>query len=195
MKKIKIVMLLLFIIVSVGVTYAYYTSSDTIPNEFFVGDFYVIIEEEFEESSSFNRNTHEISKKVYVSNKEDAPAIVRVSYNEYMTFDGYDGDPYLYVVNNYDQSGERIVKNWVDGFYDDWIYYNGWYYYKYVLPANTSVQILESITARPEIYDEDNYNLDFNLEAVQATPDAVKELWGLDVTIEEDGFILWGIDR
>lgn len=195
MKKIKIVMLLLFIIVSVGVTYAYYTSSDTIPNEFFVGDFYVIIEEEFEEGSSFNRNTHEISKKVYVSNKEDAPAIVRVSYNEYMTFDDYDGDPYLYVVNNYDQSGERIVKNWTDGFYDDWIYYNGWYYYKYVLPANTSVQILESITARPEIYDEDNYNLDFNLEAVQATPDAVKELWGIDVTIEEDGFILWGIDR
>lgn len=195
MKKIKIVMLLLFVIVSVGVTYAYYTSSDTIPNEFFVGDFYVIIEEEFEEGSSFNRNTHEISKKVYVSNKEDTPAIVRVSYNEYMTFDDYAGDPYLYVVNNYDQSGERIVKNWAEGFYDDWIYYNGWYYYMYVLPANTSVQILESITARQEVYNEDNYNLDFNLEAVQATPDAVKELWGIDVTIEEDGFILWGIDR
>ena len=198
MKKFKIIMLVLFLIVSIGVTYAYYTSSDTIPNEFFVGDFYVIIEEEFEEGQTlgYDENIGEfitnIPKKVYVSNEENTGAIVRVSYNEYMTMNQYNGNPYLYVTNNLKDGYDRITKNWTDDFYYDWIYKDGWFYYRYVLPPNSRVQILESIDCSTDYtYIEDNYNLDFNLEAVQATSEAVNELWGLNVTISDDGYVDW----
>lgn len=58
-----------------------------------------------------------------------------------------------------------------------------------------SLKILESVTVKgdytPHPYYGLEYRLDFNMESAQATPEAIKDLWGFDVTISESGEVTW----
>lgn len=196
-KKINIILALLFIICFVGVTFAYYSYSKTFNNNFDVGDFNVVIEEVFDENGCLG-NTYKddgtdcrinsITKEVYVVNKETTDAIVRISYNEY--FSPFNDNEYTDVESITDFT---IIKEWTSDFESDWILYNDWYYYKKILPAGEKFQLLSSV------YSDDccgiyTYNLDFNIEAIQADVAAVKELWNEDVTINTDGSVVWGFD-
>lgn len=61
--------------------------------------------------------------------------------------------------------------------------------------ANT-LHILDSVTLRnysssPHPYIGLEYRLDFSMESVQATTDAVKDLWGFEVDITDEGEVVW----
>ena len=202
-KKKNLIFILLFTISIVGVTYAYYSYSEDFDNNFKVANFNVVIEENFdegacigycydEESDSY-KDVLSVDKEVFVVNKETTDAIVRISYNEYCDADS--ANAYKVVSSNisYRDGSDYITKGWTQSFYDDWVYYEGWYYYKKLLPAGAQTQVLENVES---LYNWgcSNYNLDFNIEAVQADALAVEELWNKDVTINTDGSIVWSFD-
>lgn len=189
-KKMNIILILLFVICFVGVTFAYYSYSETFNNNFDVGNFNVVIEEVFEENSCLGNycNNDFVSKEVYVVNKESTDAIVRVSYNEY--FNKLNENEYSDILSLTEYS---VIKVWTSTFKSDWTYYNGWYYYKKVLPAGEQVQILSGVSSN-DCYGVYVYNLDFNIESVQASEEAIKDLWNEDVNIDNDGAVSWSFD-
>lgn len=96
-KKKSIVFLVILVLMGiVGTTYAYFTQSASFDNNFSIKDFDVVIEEDFDKDSYFGCTQKyseetdsyveecisEVNKDVFVVNKEDVPAIVRISYNE-----------------------------------------------------------------------------------------------------------------
>lgn len=200
-KKRNIIFLLLIIFCVVGVTYAYYSHSKSFNNNFEVGNFEVVIEEIFEEGVCLGNGKTEdgeycsdspLSKEVYVVNYEDTDAIVRINYNEFIVSSME--TEYKNILSTYDPyRGDFVEKEWTDEFIDDWVFYDGWFYYRKVLPAGSDVKILNSVDLNGSGI-TGTYNLDFNVEAIQASQDAVSELWDKNVVINSDGTLGWDFD-
>lgn len=213
-KKSIVFLVLLLLMGIIGTTYAYFTQSKIFDNKFSIKKFDVVIEETFDENSFFgcmNRYSEEsiyyvkvcnseVNKDVFVVNKEDVPAVVRISYNEEFVYDGYSDNDYRELFDMLcSDSGEcfsvnnsySFTKVWTQDFFDNWYFHEGWYYYKKVLSSQEKVQILDAVKSTEDIGIYGDYNLDFNIEAVQASSDAVKELWNQDVTINDDGTVYW----
>lgn len=199
-KKPIIFLVLLLLIGIVGGTYAYYSYSKSFDNKFEVGNFNVVIEEEYTETTITDNSN--ISKIVSISNKENTDAVIRISFNEYLEEPlsadvGGDANETNYAIANNlycNDIAENFIstKTWTEEFENNFTYKDGWYYYNKLLPANESITIMESITINQNcigLYTK--YNLDFNLEAVQATEDAVKEIWGEEITISESSDVNW----
>lgn len=179
-KPVLFLILLLFTCV-IGGTIAYFTYRERFANEFKVKGYDLNIEEEF--GGTFG------TKRVSITNQDEADVILRISYNEEWS----KGNLLL----SSEINGTEVVKKaWTDVWKNDFVLGpDGWYYYKKILKANSSIQILESIafneslaklSSNYEYYKEYDYSLTFNYEAVQTTSKAVKELWGVDVVINEN---------
>ena len=173
---------LLFVVVLIGVTIAYYYSEIVIPNRFQTMTYNVNITEEFE--GTFG------TKAVSIVNQEqtNTPVVVRISYNEY--WENHASN----VINGTDS----VTKTWTTAFLNDFQYNSsdGWYYYKKVLNPQSSVQILSSIAkssaANTSEYTGVAYHLDFNFEAIQATEDAILGVWdGVEDVVISGGNITW----
>ena len=183
-KKPLIFILIVLILTIVGGTYAYYYSEVILPNEFKTMTYNVTIEEEF-------NNTWGTKKVRFVNNEEtNTPVVLRINYNEKWR---KEVDGVLLSLDN-NVNGEHVVqKNWTSAFTNDFIDGgDGWYYYKKVLNAEESVQVLESITLKEDListspyyndYKNYTYELDFNFEAIQASSSAISNIWNKDVTI------------
>lgn len=158
---------------SFGVAYAYMSGKDTIKNKFSVAEQNVSIYEEF--NGSFG--TKEVSFK---NESTKSPVLLRISYNESWC----DGDNY---VSNTINGVNVVDKGWTNEFLNDFVLGNdGWYYYKKVLNASTSVKVLNTITLNNSYYERYDYDLTFNYEAVQTDNGASLELWGVDSTVNGD---------
>ena len=169
--------LIVFILFSM--TFALFYSRLVIPNEFTTATYNVIIDEEdFEDDFG--------PKKVYIRNEEltNAPAVIRVSYDEMWSMD--DNGVYV-VLSNKINNTDVVTKNWTNDWLNNFTYINGWYYYNKILSAGESVQILQSISKNQNVitssYDDYDYKLSFSFESVQATTDAINSLWNLTPTI------------
>lgn len=176
--------LLLLLIVGIGSTFAYFYTEVIIPNQFKTKTYNVTVEEEFYNNWG--------TKKVTIMNKEETntPVVLRINFNESWR---KEVDGIKLSLNNNVNGTNVVTKNWTIAFTNDFIKGDdGWYYYKKVLNAQESVQILESISLNEEListspYYEDyksyNYELSFNYEAIQATSLAVSEIWDKKVNI------------
>ena len=186
-KKVIIALLSLLTIGIVGVTAAVVYFKSELENKFNTSAYNIAIEEEFYDDWG--------TKKVSIVNHDSTPVVIRVAYIE--TWSDNNDDVSLQLSNKINGI-DVVTKAWTDSWKNDFILNeDGWYYYKKVLTENEAVQILESINLNKEVADTslENYNLydyelDFRYEAIQATTDAVKEIWGLDVTIN-GGEITW----
>lgn len=191
LKPIVFIIILLFLGV-ISVTLALFYNRVTVVNKFKSMTYNVELEEEF-----YNKWG---TKKVTIINKEETntPVVVRISYSELWSKKS-DSDVLLTLNNGL--NGINVVdKAWTNSFTDDFVLGNdGWYYYKKLLGSNESVQILESINLKEDLikdslyYEEYlsyDYELTFNYEAIQATSEAVKEIWGIDININGDN-ITW----
>lgn len=162
----------------VGYTVAYYYSNIVVPNQFQSMTYNVQITEE-----DFN-NTFG-TKKVFFKNEEETntPVVLRFNFNE----------SWGNGVNNLINGTNVVTKTWTDAFTNDFESNpDGWYYYKKILNPQESVQVLESISRNDTLinsspnrseYVNSNYHLDINFEAIQATPEAVQEIWNKSITI------------
>lgn len=113
-------------------------------------------------------------KTVTVQNTGNAAAFVRVSYAEYWT-----------TATEQLAGATNVKQNWTSDWTSDFERHDdGWYYYKKVLPANGSVQVLESVTFPNSVTAGASYHLDFQVETVQVSDepavnaDATKKLFG-----------------
>ena len=113
-------------------------------------------------------------KTVTVQNTGNAAAFVRVSYAEYWT-----------TATEQLAGVTKVTKTWTSDWTSDFERHDdGWYYYKKVLPAGGSVQVLESVTFPASVTAGASYHLDFQVETVQVSDeaavntDATKTLFG-----------------
>lgn len=117
------------------------------------------------------------AKAVTVENTGTAAAFVRVCVAEYWTTET---EQLLGV--------DEVKKNWNTA-WSDFEPHDGWYYYKKVLPAGKSVQVLESVTFPASVPNGASYHLDFQVETVQVSSDnavnknATKTLFGRTGTV------------
>ena len=186
-KKVIIALLSLLTIGIVGVTAAVVYFKSELENKFNTSAYNIAIEEEFYDDWG--------TKKVSIVNHDSTPVVIRVAYIETWSDNN---DAVSLQLSNKINGIDVVTKAWTDSWKNDFILNeDGWYYYKKVLTENEAVQILESINLNKEVADTslENYNLydyelDFRYEAIQATTDAIKEIWGFDVTIN-GGEITW----
>lgn len=191
MKKINykplLFILLVILIMIVGGTYAYYYSEVALPNEFRTMTYNVVLEEEFYDTWG--------TKKVRITNKEESsvPVVLRINYNEvWQRMDSSETNTLSNTIDGVDV----VTKYWSDTFERDFLEGgDGWLYYTKVLNPMESVEILEEIYLNASLiryteyaYDyfsnDYSYELTFNYEAIQADEDAIKDIWGYDMTIE-----------
>lgn len=99
------------------------------------------------------------AKAVMVKNTGTAAAFVRVCVAEYWTTDT---EQLLGV--------DEVKKNWNTA-WSDFELRDGWYYYKKVLPAGKSVQVLDSVKFPASVPNGASYHLDFQVETVQVSSD------------------------
>lgn len=189
-KKTLILLFVLLLVVVIGGTFSFFKSDFNIADSFKTLTFDVNLTEEFYDDWG--------TKKVTITNNEETntPIILRINYNElWLNKD----DDNLYLLSNKINGQDVVTKNWTGTFLNDFVYDDGWYYYKKLLNAQDSIQILESINLNNDIissspYFEDytnyKYQLVFNYEVIQADQKAVKDIWGKDITISGNN-ITW----
>ena len=177
-KPLIFVGILMVVCAVVGYTVAYYYSNIVVPNQFQSMTYNVQITEE-DSNNTFG------TKKVFFKNEEETntPVVLRFNFNE----------SWGNGVNNLINGTNVVTKTWTDAFTNDFaLGDDGWYYYKKVLNPQESVQVLESISRNDTLinsspnrseYVNSNYHLDINFEAIQATPEAVQEIWNKSITI------------
>ncbi len=181
--KSLVFLMLLGLVVIVGGTYAYFTSRDTKENVFKTSKYDVKLDEDFDPSSWPDAT----KKEVVIKNAGTADVFIRMSYNETWVNDAGS------VLNNLYNGESVVTKTWASPLEDDWVYHDGWYYYKKILSGGTDLPLLNSIALNKTLIQDSpdqnkyltyNYELSFNYESVQATSDAVSTLWGHTVTVD-----------
>ncbi len=220
MKKIKdleikpiLFIILIISIFLIGITLAYFYNRGTFENKFKSSAYNVELNEEFnnnwgkKEVNITNKdetpiilriNYNEIwvekkqtnlSKNQIDNNPNNGSCRTKISSNE----------TNKYTLSNIIDGEEVVTKSWTST-WNDFIEGNdGWYYYNKILYANESIKILENISLRNDLVSSSNcyedynnyeYELSFNYEAIQADISAVKDIWGYDITLN-GGYILW----
>lgn len=190
-KKTLFFALLLLVLVGIGGTFAYYYSEATIANKFKTMTYNIALREEFNNTWG--------TKKVFISNQEETstPVVLRVSFNEVWKVETEDGISFLPNSNGTD---DFATKTWTNTFLNDFqCETDGWCYYKKVLNGQEEIQLLDSvnknttlISSSPDydVYNDYDYELTFNYEAIQADAVAISEIWGIQTTIS-DGNVTW----
>lgn len=111
----------------------------------------------------------------------------------------YSEESQKYTLSNIINGENVVTKNWTSTWNDFVKGNDGWYYYNKVLESNANIQILDSISLRDDLINESNcyadynnyeYELSFNYEAIQADVNAIKDIWGHNISINK-GDIIW----
>ena len=189
LKKDPIVILLIAIVLTGGaVTFAYVINSVSVTSRFKMMTYDVAIEENFENKFG--------TKEVTFVNKEknsNTNVALRIRYDELWSNENDNG--VLSVLSNTINNTNVVNKEWTEDFSSDFIYDDGWYYYKKILKPGESVKVLNSISKNDILnshseYNDYNYELTFSFEGIQATKKAISETWNKTVNIEGDN-ITW----
>ena len=161
---------------SFGAVWAWNTHTATQDNQLESRTVSATIQEDFPNTTVTAGDTK--TKSVTVENTGTAAAFVRVCVAEYWTTD-----------KEQLIGATGVTKNWSTAWNDDFTLYDGWYYYKKVLPAGGSVQVLDSVTFPASVPNGASYHLDFQVETVQVSSDnavntnATKTLFGRTGTV------------
>ncbi len=186
-----IFLVLLLLVVMVDGTIAYFSLTTKLDNRFNTSKYDVRLSEDFD-SSTWPELT---KKKVSILNDGTADIIVRMSYNE--MWRSNTGD----VLNNIVDGKNVVIKDWATSLESDWLYKDGWYYYKKIIEGKSELQLLNSIMLDNTVIEKSEdyskyltyeYSLIFNYESIQATSEAVKDIWGQDIEIN-DKDITWNV--
>lgn len=192
-KKSLIAIIALLLVVVVGATIAYYTSSTSFENVFNTGLYKVVVTEEFVSPDNWAPG-ETIPKTVTSTNEGTVPAAVRISYTE------------VWEDENENDITSQITPNPAIINFDntnDWTLSNGYYYYNYILnPEDVTSSFISGVTLDPNLNSVTctgtgntrtceatnqatgaTYKLTLTIETVQA--DKYQEVWGTNVSITE----------
>ena len=141
-KKTIIAIITLLLVVTVGATFAYYTSSASFTNIFNTGTYRVVTTETFESPSNWAPG-QEIPKTITSTNEGTVPAAVRVSYVE--KWEDLQGNDITSQITT-----NPAIINLDHTSY--WIQEGNYYYYKYILePEQTTKSFIKSVTLNPNL--------------------------------------------
>lgn len=183
----------LILVVSVGVTTAYYYTQNSIRNDFNLSDYSMSIKTEFKDTCVFNDTSADEPNKITnlsITNDGDEAVLLRFYYIEKF-YDSTDGTQSNLVYNG----SELVTKNWNTAF-GDFIYKDGWYYYTKVLDKDETVNILDSVTYNlEESFDfiATLYDIDFKYEVLQVKHNPSQEVWGYKANISGDN-VTWNFN-
>lgn len=175
-KKALFFIILAFSLVAIGITIAFFNAYYENQTNYYVSNYNITLEQDW----SGNWGEQSVS----IVNNGSTSVALRISYNEIWS---KEVESEKIIINNISNDASVVTKEWTDTFLNNFIYNNGWYYYKKILTGNEAAQILNGIylnkTAGSYDYDEYTYELSFNYETVQATEKAINSLWNQNITI------------
>lgn len=185
-KNILLIILLVFlIIISIGITVAYFYQNYTLPSQFKTMTYDVDISEEFNNDWGI--------KRVYITNNDtsNTNVVLRVKYIEIWS---KIINNEKFVLSNTINGVNVVNKTWTNTFLNDFTDgLDGWYYYNLVLKPNDKIQLLESISldsnisnTYPEYLDYD-YQLIFSYEVLELDNALISEIWNKNVDINNLG--------
>ena len=145
-KPIVFMSLLFTVFLALGVTLAYFTTSDTFNNEFTAGTYSIETQEAFVSPDSWKPGDT-VEKTIIATNKGNTPAAVRIKLTP--SWEDKNGNPLSLTDNN---DNEAAVINFNSNFNDKWVYQDGYYYYLRPLDENESTTtLIESVTFNPAV--------------------------------------------
>ena len=192
-KKSLIALAAIFVVVAVGVTFAYFNSSAIFENQFNLGNYNIVTQEVFTSPSDWSPGDT-TTKTLIARNNGTIPAAVRVKYEEEWT--DSNGDEISNVPNN------AVILNYTTP--SSWTYNSGdgYYYYNYSLDAGgQTTSLIDSVTLNSNLNNtscvEENgvqtctsdaqglagatYTLTFTIETCQY--DKYQEVWNVNLNI------------
>jgi predicted ribosomally synthesized peptide with SipW-like signal peptide len=183
-KKSLIALALVALVGIVGGTYAYFTSSAKLTNEFKTGTYSTSVTEEFVSPDNWTPGTT-TTKKVNVTNNGSVEVAVRASYTEIWT--AKDG-----TVLSGTRNGERVAQFTIGS---DWeLASDGYYYYKETLKnGQTSSDFISSVTFNPNFELEEGTDIQCTttkengkttVNCANLTTGYAGATYSLDITIE-----------
>ena len=149
-KKLLLALVLVALVGIVGATYAYFTSSTKLTNEFTTGTYSTSVTEEFVSPDNWTPGTT-TQKKVNVTNNGSVEVAIRARYTE--KWAAKDG-----TVLSGTRNGEKVAQftigsDWEKG-------KDGYYYYKGTLATNqTSTDFISSVTFNPNFVLEEGTDI------------------------------------
>ena len=203
-KPIVFMSLLFTVFLALGVTLAYFTTSDTFNNEFTAGTYSIETQEAFVSPDSWKPGDT-VEKTIIATNKGNTPAAVRIKLTP--SWEDKNGNPLSLTDNN---DNEAAVINFNSNFNDKWVYQDGYYYYKNALDENQSTTtLMNSVTFNPDVdinsstncntvdgvtscrttfagYSGGKYTLEVQVETCQY--DKYQEIWGTTIEVGEPTF-------
>ena len=182
----------IFLLLIVGVTIAYFSTSDTFNNLFDAAEYGADATEVFTSPTDWMPGDT-TPKTLTVTNSGDVCENVRVSYTE--EWESKDGS----TLSNVQDGNKAALINRMNE--DDWVQSGNYYYYiNNLMPNQTTSSFMNSVTFNPEIendyvctqtgnkrrctsseagYDEATYTLTLKVETIQC--DATEDEWGVNV--------------
>jgi predicted ribosomally synthesized peptide with SipW-like signal peptide len=162
----------------VGGTMAFFTDNEKVENTLTAGTVEVEINEHgFKDITNWQRGGTE-NKDVSVKSTGSKGTYVRVCLvPQWLNEAGTDVDTNLSVGN--------VILNLASNWGNNWVYADGWYYYKQKLDKNGETSLLlDSVTldssTTGEEYSGRTLRIKVIAEGVQASHDAYKRVWGID---------------
>ncbi len=206
-KPVLFIGLLVVLFLAIGVTLAYYTTTDTFNNEFNTGNYSIQTQEAFVSPDNWTPGTT-TTKTVIATNKGNTPAAVRIKLTP--SWIDVNGDPLPLT----DGTNEAAIINYAFDKDYKWIYQDGYYYYIRPLNENESTStLIDSVTFNPTVtfdktrdcdtvngvttctttfndYAGGKYTLKIEVETAQY--DKYKEIWNTNVEVSEPNNVLDG---
>lgn len=172
--KIAALVIMCVMLLGIGTTLAYYTSSQTAVNKLKTADSGLELVEKFKPDSSFLPG-ESVEKVVSFKNSKDTQLLLRVKA-EWKGFADTDFRIVTDLQTKTELRDDLLTLNWADDIADNWTLIGGYYYYNKILEAEESTApIFEKIS----FYIEDE-----NGEKQVADNDFMNRTWELKFTAE-----------
>lgn len=176
-KKPLIALVALLFVGVIGITFAYFTETETFKNVFQISDggYGTDITEEFTAPDNWLPG-QTVSKKVYVNNTGDISVVARVSYDEV-----WSGS----LTGTLSDGSSVAIINFANT--SDWTKSGDYYYYNKVLTSGSKTSsFIESVTLNENLnldseYIGASYTLNIHVETIQA--DGATDEWGVTSSI------------
>ncbi len=211
-KNKKTLIIILLLIVTIGITIAFFSNSTILENLFGTKEYGTTYTEEFISPDNWLPGDT-TDKTLVVTNSGKVDEAVRISYTEEWiskngtTLSGLI-DENGQLTDEEENSERAVIINFSN--LDDWTYNDGYYYYKYRLAPNEETSsFIESVTFNPNVtlgntcteeetptgkriqcnssgedYDNATYKLTFTIETVQFNK--YSSAWGVDIALAEN---------
>lgn len=181
---------------AVGSSFAWFSKNAQQANTFHVAASHVSVTEVFNPPKDWKPD-EPVTKKVSFTNDGQVDVYIRVPAPA-ETWTAADGS---YLSSQYlgaDKKTHDVAqKHFTNAWNQQWVKSGDYFYYCKILKAGEKTEIImDSVTLATDLpdvkaYADAQYQLKFTVENVQALPEAAKEVWQMQPTVDSTGSLTW----